>query len=206
MDKGQSRVVLYVSGSVQQWSNAHPAYITSEKWPQGTPNSCSLHSILMHEHLFRIKSQPVYMAWSNEYYAWLLTYWWHRSVRGTYLSNCLASCISHTKHIYHNTQFIIEMVGSAMSMLEMQFWHESIRLNIRYKEKLLFAPLAVHRLFSQPGDKVRYKPIGGAASKVNESVGEIVNVKGSGEVSAWNYAQHGVLTPGKGRSVHNQEW
>ncbi|KIK48092.1 hypothetical protein CY34DRAFT_72716, partial [Suillus luteus UH-Slu-Lm8-n1] len=33
----------------------------------------------------------------------------------------------------------------------------------------------------QPGDKVRYKPIGGAASNVNESVGEIVNVKGSGE-------------------------
>ncbi|KAG1751110.1 hypothetical protein EDB19DRAFT_1903971 [Suillus lakei] len=32
----------------------------------------------------------------------------------------------------------------------------------------------------QPGDKVRYKPIGGATSKVNETIGEIVNVKGSG--------------------------
>ncbi|KAG1743166.1 WD40-repeat-containing domain protein [Suillus paluster] len=33
----------------------------------------------------------------------------------------------------------------------------------------------------QPGDKVKYRPIGGATSKVAETVGEIVDVKGSGE-------------------------
>lgn len=37
---------------------------------------------------------------------------------------------------------------------------------------------------SQPGDKVKYKAIGGATSKVPETTGTIVDVKGSGAVSS----------------------
>ncbi|OJA14127.1 hypothetical protein AZE42_05034, partial [Rhizopogon vesiculosus] len=33
---------------------------------------------------------------------------------------------------------------------------------------------------SQPGDKVKYNPIGGASSKVSTTTGTIVDVKGSG--------------------------
>ncbi|KAG0691896.1 hypothetical protein DFH29DRAFT_840396 [Suillus ampliporus] len=38
----------------------------------------------------------------------------------------------------------------------------------------------------QPGDKVKYKPIGGATTHVSNAVGEIVDVKGSGEETQYS--------------------